>query len=129
MRTRNSIRGFVCPSFCPSIGLSVRPSVGPSVTHESKSGKMSVLEAVLERGLGGGWVWMGVGRPCPPIYNNIVTPCLCKILADSAQWVLRKINLFFKKGYLTRYFFLVADKQIHKRLCPSVYWSIGPLVH
>ena len=33
LRTRNSIRGFVCPSVRPSVRLSIRPSVRPSVRH------------------------------------------------------------------------------------------------
>ena len=42
---------------------------------------MSVLEAfcvcvcVVRGGWVGRWVRMGVGYPCPPVRNNIVTPC------------------------------------------------------
>ena len=59
----------LCPSVSPSVRWSIRQ-------HESKSGKMSVFENFLrmfecEWGIG---VWMGVGRPCPPIRNDIVTP-------------------------------------------------------
>ena len=65
----------LCPSVCPL----VRPSIGPlvrwSVTHESKSGKTSVLDIFLVCVLvGGHGVWMGVGCPCPPVRNDVVTP-------------------------------------------------------
>ena len=43
---------------CPSVGSSVHWSVGPlvhrSVTHKSKSGKMSVLDAFMGMCVGGG---------------------------------------------------------------------------
>ena len=70
----------LCPSVGPSIGPSVRPSVRPLVRqHESKSGKASVLEAFRvclswKGSWVGPWVWMGVGCPCPPVRNDIVTP-------------------------------------------------------
>ena len=69
---RGFVRPTVHPSVCLSVGLLVRE-------HESKSGKMSVLKlfvyvSVLERVLSGVWVWMGVGHPCQPVRNDIVTP-------------------------------------------------------
>ena len=34
-----------------------------------------------------------------------------------------------KSQHITLFFlFLVADKRLYKRLCPSVRWSVGPLV-
>ena len=35
---------------------------------------LSVFESVLKRGLGGASGVDGVGRPCPPVRNDIVTP-------------------------------------------------------
>ena len=35
---------------------------------------MSVLDVFCVCLLGGPWVWMGVGHPCPPICDDIVTP-------------------------------------------------------
>ena len=37
-----------------------------------QSGKMSVLDIFVCVGMGIG-MWMGVGSPCPPISNNVVT--------------------------------------------------------
>ena len=52
--------------------LSVRPLVHK---HESKSRKMSVFGYfLLMIGCWGIGVWLEVGRPCPPIRNDIVTP-------------------------------------------------------
>ena len=57
---------------------SLRPPLSvirPSVTLKSTSGKTSVLDAFLGmRMWGDQMVWMGVGRPCPPVRNDIVTP-------------------------------------------------------
>ena len=58
----------------------VRWSVVPLVRqHESKSGNTSVLKlfvyvSMLERVLGGVLGVDGVGCPCPPVRNDIVTP-------------------------------------------------------
>ena len=42
---------------------------------ELKSGKMSVLDSFCMFVFGVGFgVWMGVGCPCPPVRNYIVTP-------------------------------------------------------
>ena len=57
-------------------GVAVGPLVRWSIRqHESKSGKMSVFENFVrmfecEWKIG---VWMGVGCPCPPVHNNLVT--------------------------------------------------------
>ena len=59
----------LCSSVRWSVSLLVRRSVE---VIKLKSGKMSVLDTVyvcLEFG-----VWMGVGCPCPPVRNDIVTP-------------------------------------------------------
>ena len=53
----------LCPSVGPSVHWSVGPLVRRSVTHESKSGKTSILDAFMGMCVGGGHgVWIGV-RP------------------------------------------------------------------
>ena len=60
---------------CPSVGPSVRRSVRPSVReHESKNGKTSVLDTSCVCLSVVCWGWVGVGGPCPPVRNDIVTP-------------------------------------------------------
>ena len=66
------MRGFVRPW----VRRSVRRSIALSLVIESKSGKLYVLDTYCEcssEELGVG-VLMGVGRPCPPVRNDIVTP-------------------------------------------------------
>ena len=57
---------------CPSVG----PSVGPSVRHgdrvENERFRCFMCKFECWRWVG---VWMGVGCPCPPVRNDIVTPC------------------------------------------------------
>ena len=55
------IRDFVNPF--------VRPLVGKRAFQ-----RLFVYVSVFGGGLGGAWVWMGVGCPCPPVCNDIVTP-------------------------------------------------------
>ena len=44
--------------------------------NKSRSEKTSVLESLRAFVCGGGrWMWIGVGRSCPPVRNEIVTPC------------------------------------------------------
>ena len=68
-----SIRGFVRPLVRPSVRWSIE-------VNQSKlnSGKTSVLDAfcvhVCEGSWVERWVWKGVGRPCPPVCNDIVIP-------------------------------------------------------
>ena len=80
------------PSVRWSVLRCVSPSIGPLVCkHKSKSGKTSVLDAffmcVSGRGHG---VQIGVGCPCPPVRNDIVTPCFIWLLIWSSlrtyQW-------------------------------------------
>ena len=54
-----------------SIRQSVRPSVGPSISTSQKVGRRAFLNTLsVCEGVG---VWMRVGRPCPPVCNNIET--------------------------------------------------------
>ena len=56
---------------CQSVGL----SVGLSGVIKFKSGKTSIFDTFcLCLIVGGVKVWMGVGCPCPPVRNDIVTP-------------------------------------------------------
>ena len=63
---------------CPSVGLSVGPSFRPSARVEKWENKRfrSFLCMCLcwKAGWVGRWVSMGVGCPCPPLRNDIVTP-------------------------------------------------------
>ena len=60
----------------------------------------------------GRWGWMGVGRPRPPMRNDIVTPR----------------HLFYL--FIVSFFhFLVAVTQLYRRLCPSVHSSVHWSVH
>ena len=63
---------------CPSVRRSIRRSVGPSARVEKWENE-HFRSFLCMCGCGkGGWVgrgvWMGVGRPCPPVRNDIVTP-------------------------------------------------------
>ena len=49
--------------------MSVGPLISPSVIIASKSRKMIALD--VYRGVGV-WVWIGIGRPCPPVCGDIV---------------------------------------------------------
>ena len=77
MRTRNSIRGFVCPSFRWSVGPS-QSSCHTRVENE-KNAYLGCCSwyclCVSVRGVGGEvGVRLGVGCPCPPVRDDIVTP-------------------------------------------------------
>ena len=81
------------------------PSVRPSISeHESKSGKTSILEAFCvclcwKGGWVGHWVWMGVGCPCSPVLNDIVTPR--HLLFKS---FLEKAHIFSKFAHFWHHF-------------------------
>ena len=49
-------------------------SIGPSKSMSRKVGKRAYMCLSWKGGWVGHWVWMGVGCPCPPVRNNIVTP-------------------------------------------------------
>ena len=64
---------------CPSVRRSVSPSIGNDRVKKWENERFSSSAWVL--GIG---VWMEVGRPCPTVRNDFVTPrhlfplCLCR---------------------------------------------------
>ena len=80
------MRGFVRPSVRRSVGASVGPSVGPSVTHESKSGKTSDLDAFMGIGIGReAWGVDGSWMPLPTRLQRYCDPASLVFL-DSFQF-------------------------------------------
>ena len=59
------VRRSVVPSVCRSVGPSARVE-----KWENERFRSSLLMCPCWEG---GWVWMGVGCPCPPVRNEIVT--------------------------------------------------------
>ena len=64
----------LCKRHCPSFGLSVRGSISP-LAHDDQDemSENAHFGYCLSEGVWKG-VSNGVGRPCPPIPNDIVTP-------------------------------------------------------
>ena len=69
LRTCNSIRGFVRWSVSPL----VHPLVRDDRVEKQKNNRFRYFLRMFECGMGVG-VWMGVGCPCPPVRNDILTP-------------------------------------------------------
>ena len=64
----------VCPSVRPSVGPSVRPSARVEKWENKRFRSFSCMCGCGKGGWVGHGVWLGVGRHCPPICNDIVTP-------------------------------------------------------
>ena len=122
LRTRNSLRGFVClsvgPLVCRSVGLSVCHA--QDVKLALKMRKTCIHAAAV--GFVWGWVcWrgvggvvevrLGVGCPCPLNRNNIVTPRHLFSLSICKQCV------FFSTRFLCHSLALQSLKY-DKVLCP-----------
>ena len=77
----------LCPSVRPSVHRSVGPSVRPSAWVEKCENECFRTLMCMFLCWEGGWVgcrvWMRVGCPCPPVRNNIVTPCRLLLIS---QW-------------------------------------------
>ena len=61
------------------------------------------------------------------LLNSGIISGLCLLMTKLLQY--ESEECMWKKGQSIFFdLFLVADTQLYKRLCPSVCWSIGPLV-
>ena len=71
-----SLIWLICRVVGRSISLLVGPLVRPSVSTSRKVGKRVFLNnfCVCLSVCGGCGMWMGLGCPCPPVRNDIVTP-------------------------------------------------------
>jgi len=96
---------------CPSVRWSVGPSVGNDRVEKLKNKRFTYFLCVFVCVLGVG-VWMGVGRPCPPVRSDIVTPrhlfltvlfdnLLMSQLTGSFLHMSERRKIFHFKSYLS----------------------------
>ena len=74
-----------------------------------------------EGGWVGRWVWMGVGCPCPPVHNNVVTP---RHLLNTSIALIKLINrgnicknrIFHHNKYRLSWWFIVLSMLKQSRI-------------
>ena len=88
LRTRNSVRGFV------------RPSIRGDRVEKWKNERCGYFLCMFVYGVGFG-LWMGVGCPCPPVRNDIVTPRHLFFLGSGIEETpLSEIKIIFEHDFI-----------------------------
>ena len=127
---------------CPSVHQSICHFIHK---HELKSGETCVLEAFLVcvsmwEGRG-----VGVGRPCPPARNNIVTPRhmlyvqVCLLIDTSTlgcclvYWSVQCVNISVSLSILLSlsvclFYYLSVPPYVNPAIFPSIHMSVCPSI-
>ena len=74
-------------------------------------------------GWGGRWVWMGVGCPCPPIRNDIVTPRQLFLVKSMALYSPTKYWRLFSLRYEIVFSSVSMSTLSHIYAVESAHWE------